>query len=527
MLQLTRKHFKCLKHIQKPVLRRFCTKYTEDEGNFYYTEGDTITVSDTLPQYGGSLIIVPTPIGNLKDMSLRQYEALTTADIIACEDTRSTGKLLELIKERKIQELFRTNLGARFDQNKKSDIMEDLDNAKSRVYKTEEVNHNSSDPITSKNISKAESQTSSNNEDLDSKEPYTTKVYDTSGLDPIYKKNTPESWWVIEDNQKQENLQKLTGLEQFEQMHKLEQPEHDELDMNTNELSDELHSNSDQFIKISNQKRMRLEKAEIKEIQSFIKDKINVIDKRDLDEKSKQIVKRLEKELEMNIFSNLSTVIKEPEKFDEILAKEVEKEFYKKVEDSYDFEKRKEMILQISDRLKQKVKAKVWEELTLKNSRLNSVKDQTFSPQQFRESGMEEKLKEPYMGQEDHYSREEDDWELGLDKKPSKDRKQRLISLYQHNEESRIPKLIRAMKSGMKIALVSEAGTPCISDPGYQLVNECYKKGISIESLPGPSASIVAMAASGFNSRRFIFEGYLSKTQGKRINTLKYLHSTG
>jgi 16S rRNA (cytidine1402-2'-O)-methyltransferase len=63
----------------------------------------------------GSLVIVPTPIGNLGDLSLRQYEALTTSDIIACEDTRKTGKLIELIKQRRMRDKFHREFGATMD----------------------------------------------------------------------------------------------------------------------------------------------------------------------------------------------------------------------------------------------------------------------------------------------------------------------------------------------------------------------------------------------------------------------------
>lgn len=79
------------------------------------------------------------------------------------------------------------------------------------------------------------------------------------------------------------------------------------------------------------------------------------------------------------------------------------------------------------------------------------------------------------------------------------------------------------MKYGLKVALVSDAGTPTISDPGYGFIKESVKEGISIEALPGPSAVTVAVAASGLCPNNFTFQGYLSKTDGTRIEQLKYL----
>jgi 16S rRNA C1402 (ribose-2'-O) methylase RsmI len=75
-------------------------------------EDNTITLNEEKQAYKGSLVVVPTPIGNLGDLSLRQYEALTTCDIIACEDTRKTGKMLELIRQRRMKDKFKSQFGA-------------------------------------------------------------------------------------------------------------------------------------------------------------------------------------------------------------------------------------------------------------------------------------------------------------------------------------------------------------------------------------------------------------------------------
>lgn len=78
-----------------------------------------------------------------------------------------------------------------------------------------------------------------------------------------------------------------------------------------------------------------------------------------------------------------------------------------------------------------------------------------------------------------------------------------LLSFFEFNQEKRIPRLIRAMKMGFRVALVSDAGTPTISDPGYKFLREAKKQGISIEALPGPCAATTALSACGFPTDRF------------------------
>ena len=87
-------------------------------------EDNTIDLSDTLPHYRGSLVVVPTPIGNLGDISLRQYEALTTCDIIACEDTRKTGKMLKMLQDKRVKEKFKREFGVTVD-----DFVENMNSA--------------------------------------------------------------------------------------------------------------------------------------------------------------------------------------------------------------------------------------------------------------------------------------------------------------------------------------------------------------------------------------------------------------
>ncbi|BAY60749.1 uroporphyrin-III C/tetrapyrrole methyltransferase [Calothrix brevissima NIES-22] len=96
------------------------------------------------------------------------------------------------------------------------------------------------------------------------------------------------------------------------------------------------------------------------------------------------------------------------------------------------------------------------------------------------------------------------------------------ISYHEHNRSSRIPELLEHLTNGKAIALVSDAGMPGISDPGYELVKACVEAGITVVPIPGASAAIAALSASGLPTDRFVFEGFLAaKTQQRR----EYLES--
>jgi len=95
-------------------------------------------------------------------------------------------------------------------------------------------------------------------------------------------------------------------------------------------------------------------------------------------------------------------------------------------------------------------------------------------------------------------------------------RKGRLVSYYEENETKRIPQLIEAIKNGKSVALVSNAGTPTISDPGFKLVRECIAQNIKVIPVPGSSTLLAALVASGFPTDKFLFLGYLPKKDLKR-----------
>jgi 16S rRNA (cytidine1402-2'-O)-methyltransferase len=98
-----------------------------------------------------------------------------------------------------------------------------------------------------------------------------------------------------------------------------------------------------------------------------------------------------------------------------------------------------------------------------------------------------------------------------------------LTSLSDHNEVHKAPTLIRRLQDGNSIALVSEAGTPLISDPGYRLVQLAIAQAIPVIPVPGPSAAVAAIAVAGLPTDRFAFEGFLPKKLGKRRKRLEGL----
>jgi 16S rRNA (cytidine1402-2'-O)-methyltransferase len=99
----------------------------------------------------------------------------------------------------------------------------------------------------------------------------------------------------------------------------------------------------------------------------------------------------------------------------------------------------------------------------------------------------------------------------------------RLISYHEHNEQKRTPQLIAKLKAGNSVALVSNAGTPLISDPGYRLVSEAIAEGIAVTPIPGASAIIAALSVSGLPPGAFAFEGFLPRKGSKRSETLARL----
>jgi 16S rRNA (cytidine1402-2'-O)-methyltransferase len=99
--------------------------------------------------------------------------------------------------------------------------------------------------------------------------------------------------------------------------------------------------------------------------------------------------------------------------------------------------------------------------------------------------------------------------------------KPKLISFYDEVEDQKIPEVMRLLGEEKNIGLVTDAGTPVISDPGYKLIKKCHKIGYKVTSIPGACAAINALVLSGLSSGRFCFLGFLSKKTGERKKILK------
>ena len=104
--------------------------------------------------------------------------------------------------------------------------------------------------------------------------------------------------------------------------------------------------------------------------------------------------------------------------------------------------------------------------------------------------------------------------------------KKPLLAYHLHNEHQQVPRLLERLAQGERMALVSDAGTPGISDPGLLLVRECLARGLAVECLPGPTAFVPALLKSGFGAERFAFEGFLPAKKGRQTRLQELARET-
>jgi 16S rRNA (cytidine1402-2'-O)-methyltransferase len=106
----------------------------------------------------------------------------------------------------------------------------------------------------------------------------------------------------------------------------------------------------------------------------------------------------------------------------------------------------------------------------------------------------------------------------------------RLIALHDHNEANEVPRILEMLRQGQKLVLVSDAGTPLVSDPGFRLVRAAIAEGLPVSAIPGPNAAMMALVLSGLPPEPFLFEGFLPPRAGARqaaLGRLKALEQAG
>lgn len=425
-----------------------------------YQEDDLVFDIGNPEKFRGMLIICPTPIGNLNDISIRQYEAIKSADILACEDTRITGKLIDLINRKKMRENFLIEFGISIDDFVNAgglDMSDELIEEKFLKNK----NSKCKESINSSQIMENNKNDRFNcNEEKDSEIQRKMKAT-----------NYYEFYYNEEDIVKKEfinnNVLNLNSRDRQVLLNKYKQ----KIDLNEDE-----------------------KKSSITNIEQKIFNKFNV------------------KDDTFNQIKNKSDYhLKKQKLFDEENDEEIENlaETYSKCNN-------------LSYILKAKARYII-------NSTSNKFQNKAFT--KFYDS-----IRKDDESEEDH---EYLDVEYGLEdnyfikfKQKIKDEKIKkgrgiLFRYKDEIKEKSTKTLIRAMKLGLKVVLLSDAGTPTISDPGYKLVCNCIKEKINVESIPGPCALITALSTSGLPTDKFIFLGYIPKGIQNKIEYLERLKEMG
>jgi 16S rRNA (cytidine(1402)-2'-O)-methyltransferase len=436
--------------IFKPILRKnFCNegfpKFTRSD---IFDEDDLIINIGDKEKFKGLLVICPTPIGNINDISLRQYEALRNGDILACEDTRKTGKLLELVKLKKMKEKFYAEFGVGFEE-----------------------------------------------------------FVDRGGLD------------MTDEQIEKEFLSKMGKGEPSKENENCTNNLNESGENINNTAYGEFYRNEDE---IKQQKNKEVKTANRKIKKEFTKELKKSLNKN----KQEGNLSNITTEINLNYSEKeQKEVLKEMEKK---LEEPIDKDYYTAVKDSQDFYNRK-TVIENSEDIKEKIEklAEIFDEqskLSYKlktrakfimglNKKYSSKKNNNDDDDDYDSKTQEELEEEISLGSDDSL--------FTMLKKRIKEEKEKrgrgmMVSFNQDNEEKKIPKLIRAMKLGLRVVLVSDAGTPTISDPGYKLVREAAKNNILMEALPGPSAVLTSLSASALPTDKFTFVGYLSKTLSEK-----------
>eukprot|EP01022_Parablepharisma_sp_SALTPOND_P028632 TRINITY_DN71298_c0_g1_i1.p1 TRINITY_DN71298_c0_g1~~TRINITY_DN71298_c0_g1_i1.p1 ORF type:complete len:499 (-),score=69.56 TRINITY_DN71298_c0_g1_i1:44-1540(-) len=330
------------------------------------------------------LVVIPTPIGNLKDISIRQYELIHACDILACEDTRTTGKLINLLKRMRL----------------KDETMSKFDGIKPKPPEPEPA-------AQSENV-------------------------------PSIPQEKPAS---LSLSLEQEAKVKL-AIQEYYANKSIEIPT---LKVDKEDVHELL--NSPYFRKVLDDEDYETRKKVLEYCLPLIEQRMEEVAK-NYDEEKK-----------------LSYIMKRKPVFEKEEKKESQEDTEQNT-DEYQF-------LHGID-----------------NEKIQEIKDHIYRIKKRKGRGL-------------------------------------LISLHAENESKRIPRLVKMMKLGFRVGLLSEAGTPSISDPGTELIQTAVESGISVEALPGPCAGLVGLVASGLQQSGFVFHGFLAKNRAQKKKTLMHYHRLG
>jgi len=455
-----------------------------DAKSDFYDENDLIINIGEKEKFKGQLVICPTPIGNLNDISIRQYEALKNGDLIACEDTRKTGKMLELIQQKKMKEKFYSEFGISFEEfvNRGGLDMTDEQIQKEFFSNRDNDKDNVNNKDQAKNTSENYNDFYQTKEDMDKYQEFVGRQNSSSD------KNNKSK----EDNTNTHKTNDPSNLKSN--------------DVNKYDLfSDNLYE------KVVDRVRDNRRKKSIYGLEKVVKE----VDLNYSEADQKKFINDMVKNTDDPVTS----------------------EYYSQVQDSEDFMRRKTIIENSEEKLKEFINplAEGYDDkMNLSYKMRNKAKfimglSKIYSKEKKEQ---EEKTKEEELEEEINLHSGLDENYFNLFKKRIKEEKEKkgrglLVSFNQENEENKIPKLIRAMKMGLRVVMVSDAGTPTISDPGYRLVKETSKNGIIIEPLPGPSAVLTALSASALPTDKFLFVGYLPKNPADKKEKLEEIKKIG
>ena len=529
---ISSKYFSSAKHVDKEG-------FPIPEKRDIYDEDDMIINIGEKEKFKGMLIICPTPLGNINDISIRQFEAMKNGDILACEDSRKTGKLLEFIQLKKMKEKFYAEFGISFEEfvNMGGLNMTD-EQISSKIFKkenspNEDLNNNPN--VENKNQNPAKEENIKENsvfyEDIINNENNNKETLnDKSNENSIYnnqEKNDYNKTNIFDDKisfdtfyQTKEDNNKLKSMRSKHDTQEKINPKQNENFKKAQEL---LKDNPNKEVINEIFQRVARNKKEINSLD-------NIFTEVDLNLKGKS---HLNKE---DILSSIK--LEEP----------IDKEYYSYVKDGNDFRKRKiaiensdEILKIIIDPLAEKYDKEFKLSYKLRNkARFLMGMSKKFENQKNNSKDSDTEIMNEQERQEFQENLEEeitlnsgiDDDMIGMFKQRIKEEKQKkgrglLIPFNQENEEKKIPKLIKAMKLGLRVVLLSDSGTPTISDPGYKLVKEAAKNGIVIEPLPGPSAVITGLSACALPTDKFMFYGYLPKNANEKMEKLEEIKQIG